>query len=74
MSRINYILEKMKREMLEDKRKIMEMEASGTMDEETGIALIKDKYVSMLLKNKKANKNVCEDFITGMLQEVMKCS
>ena len=74
MENVKRIIEKLKREMKKDKIRMLTKQGNGVIDGEVIAAIIRAKYIKLLLKNKKRkkeiNQKIVEDFIDDLLKNI----
>jgi hypothetical protein len=67
---IKNIIRKMKKKMQSEKDNMQESVSAGLITKEERIEIIKAQYLGMLLRNKNANKQVCESFVDKLIGEL----
>ncbi len=60
----------MKKKMQSEKDNMQESVSAGLITKEERIEIIKAQYLGMLLRNKNANKQVCESFVDKLIGEL----
>ncbi|WP_279145581.1 MULTISPECIES: hypothetical protein [Clostridium] len=70
MEEIKNIIRKMKKKMQSEKDNMQESVSAGLITKEERIEIIKAQYLGMLLRNKNANKQVCESFVDKLIGEL----